>query len=334
VKKYQLIITILLALSVSVAAYLYADLRRYAETPASPENVETAVIVPPGARFQTIAEILTTAGVLNHPLKFRAYARLKGYDKRIKAGEYVLSKDMSPDAVLRALIKGRIRLHKVTIPEGYTQKQIAEVVEASGLTTAEDFLNAATDPALLKSEGVDADSFEGYLFPETYFFPLGVTPEKIISTMVHRLREQFLPEWKERAEMLGYSIHETITLASIIEKEAGTASERPIIASVFHNRLKKGMRLDSDPTVIYGIKDFDGNLTRKHLETPTRYNTYKIKGLPPAPIANPGADAIEAALYPTETDYLFFVSKKDRTHQFSTTIAEHNRAVRKYQLRK
>lgn len=333
-KKCLLIITILLALIVSVAAYLYTDLLRYAQTPASKENMETVVVVPPGERFQKIAVELTAAGVLNHPFKFIAYARIKHYDKRIKAGEYAFSKDMSPDAILKALIEGRVRLHKVTIPEGYTQKQIAELLQASGLTTASDFLKAATDPALLKAEGIDADSFEGYLFPETYFFPLCVTPKKIISTMVHRLREQFRPEWKKRAEMLGFSTHEIITLASIIEKEAGTAFERPIIASVFYNRLKKGMRLESDPTVIYGIKDFDGNLTRKHLKTPSRYNTYKIKGLPPAPIANPGADAIEAALYPAETKYLFFVSKQDRTHQFSSTIAEHNRAVRKYQLRK
>jgi UPF0755 protein len=334
VKKSVLIASILLALTVSVAAYLYSDLLRYVETPASMESAEAVVVVPPGERFQKIAESLRTAGVLNHPLKFRLYARLKGYDKRIKAGEYLLSKDMSPDNILQALIEGRIRLHKVTVPEGYTQKQVAELLEASGLTTKEDFLKAATNPAFLKSEDIDADSFEGYLFPETYFFPLGVTPEKIISTMVHRLREQFRPEWKKRAEILGFSIHEIITLASIIEKEAGTDFERPIIASVFHNRLRKGMRLESDPTVIYGIKDFDGNLTRKHLKTTTRYNTYRIKGLPPSPIANPGADAIEAALYPAETAYLFFVSKNDRTHQFSSTIAEHNRAVRKYQLRK
>ncbi len=131
---------------------------------------------------------------------------------------------------------------------------------------------------------------------------------------------------------MGYTVHQILTLASIIEKETGTASERPIISSVFHNRLKKGMRLETDPTVIYGIENFDGNLTRKHLRTPTPYNTYKMKGLPPGPIASPGLAAIEAALYPAETAYLFFVSRKDRTHQFSSTLAEHNRAIRKYQL--
>ncbi len=333
-KKCLLIISILSALIVSVVAYLYADLLRYAKSSASAETAEAVVIVSPGERFQKITGKLLAAGVLNHPLKFSIYARMKGYDKSIKAGEYLLSKAMSPEGILQVLIDGKVRLHKVTIPEGYTQKQIAQLLEASGLTPEADFLEATTDTDFLKSQGIDADSFEGYLFPDTYFFPLEVTPKKIISTMVRRLQGQFRPEWKERAEKLGYSIHDVITLASIIEKEAGTASERPIISSVFHNRLKKGMRLESDPTVIYGIKDFDGNLTREHLLTPSPYNTYRIKGLPPAPIANPGSDAIESALYPAETAYLFFVAKRDRTHQFSSTLAEHNRAVKKYQLRR
>jgi UPF0755 protein len=186
----------------------------------------------------------------------------------------------------------------------------------------------------MKKLNVPADSFEGYLFPDTYFFPRGVLAKDIITTMVNRFWTQFGVDWKERADELGLSVHEVITLASIIEKETGVSSERPIISSVFHNRLKKRMRLESDPTVIYGISDFDGNITRKHLDTHTPYNTYRIRGLPPGPIANPGAAAIESALFPAETDYLFFVSKKDRTHKFSTTILEHNRAVRKYQLRR
>ena len=152
--------------------------------------------------------------------------------------------------------------------------------------------------------------------------------------MVNRFRSQFKPEWKKQADKFGWSVHEVVTLASIIEKETGVVAEQTIISSVFHNRLKKKMRLQSDPTVIYGIKDFDGNLTRNHLNTPTPYNTYRIGGLPPGPIANPGAAAIESALYPADTGYLFFVSKKDRTHKFSKTIKEHNQAVRKYQLGK
>ena len=152
--------------------------------------------------------------------------------------------------------------------------------------------------------------------------------------MTDRFNTVFTPEWKKRAADLKMSVHEIVTLASIIEKETGAESERPLIASVFHNRLKRKMRLETDPTVIYGISHFNGNLTRKDLATPTPYNTYTIRGLPPGPIANPGAKALEAALYPADTQYLFFVSKKDTTHQFSTNIKDHNRAVRKYQLRK
>jgi UPF0755 protein len=152
--------------------------------------------------------------------------------------------------------------------------------------------------------------------------------------MVNRFKEVYLAEWHDRASQLNWNVHHVVTMASIIEKETGAAFERPLIASVFHNRLEKKMRLSSDPTVIYGIKDFDGNLTRKHLSTPTPYNTYLRKGLPPGPIASPGAKAIEAALYPADTKYLYFVSKKDTTHQFSTNIRDHNAAVRKYQLRR
>jgi UPF0755 protein len=152
--------------------------------------------------------------------------------------------------------------------------------------------------------------------------------------MVQRFRETISDRWRARADELGLTLHEIVTLASIIEKETGVPEERPLIASVFHNRLRKGMRLETDPTVIYGIEDFDGNLTRKHLRTPTPYNTYLIKGLPPGPIASPGRASLEAALYPADTDYLFFVARKDRTHQFSSTLEEHQKAVRKYQLRR
>jgi UPF0755 protein len=150
--------------------------------------------------------------------------------------------------------------------------------------------------------------------------------------MVGRFRAVFTPEWERRAAEMGLSAHQAVTLASIIEKETGAPSERPLIASVFHNRLKRGMRLETDPTVIYGVKNFDGNLTRRHLETPTPYNTYMIKGLPPGPIANPGKDSLWAALYPAQSDYLFFVSRNNGTHEFSTHFAEHNRAVQRFQV--
>jgi UPF0755 protein len=241
---------------------------------------------------------------------------------------------MTPAQILDMLVQGRSILYRLTIPEGYTIKQVAQEIARQGLGTAEEIQKLATDPMVAQSYAIEAQTLEGYLFPDTYYFPKDVEPLKIIAKMVEHFNTQFQPVWEQRAKELNFSVHQIVTLASIIEKETGAPSERPIIASVFHNRLKKKMRLESDPTVIYGIPKFDGNIKRHHLQTRTPYNTYKIKGLPPGPIANPGSASIEAALYPYETNFLFFVAKKDGTHQFSTNIKDHNRAVRKYQLRR
>ena len=259
---------------------------------------------------------------------------MKRYETEIKAGEYFLSSAMTPEKILDIIVNGKIYFHRLTVPEGYNLVQIARVVEASGFGTREDFLNIATNTDFVHQQGINAETFEGYLFPDTYLFPKNETHDKIITTMMQRFWSAFKPEWKHRAKSLGLSIHEVITLASIIEKETGVPAERPVISSVFHNRLKRNMRLQSDPTVIYGIEDFDGNITRKDLAHPTPYNTYTIKGLPPGPISNTGAKAIEAALYPADTKFLYFVSRKDRTHQFSTNFKDHNRAVSEYQLRR
>jgi UPF0755 protein len=232
------------------------------------------------------------------------------------------------------MTSGKVALFRVTIPEGFNIYQIAAHLASHQLASEPAFLEKAADPAFLKEMGIAARTFEGYLFPETYHFPKGVTPEKIISTMVRRFEEVFQPQWRERAAALNMTVHQIVTLASIIEKETGAAFERPLISSVFHNRLERDMRLSSDPTVIYGIRDFNGNLTRQDLERKTPYNTYRIKGLPPGPIANPGAQSLKAALYPAQTGFLYFVSRKDGTHQFSTNLSDHNKAVRKYQLRR
>lgn len=259
-------------------------------------------------------------------------ARIKGFDKHLKAGEYLLSASMPPRRILEIMVKGAVNLHKLTVPEGYNIFQIAELVEIAKFGTRTEFIEKVSDKALLSANGIEAETFEGYLFPDTYFFPRDVAMEQIISAMVNRFRSVFTSEWIARSKSLGFSVHQIVTLASIIEKETGASFERPIISSVFHNRLKKKMRLESDPTVIYGIKNFDGNLTRKHLATITPYNTYRIKGLPEGPIANPGRASLEAALYPENTVFIYFVSKKDSTHHFSTSLKEHNRAVRKYQM--
>ncbi len=323
------ILVIGLAAMLCILAWSVFD---YAAQPSGSDISEKAFTVLPGQHFKMIASQLEVAGIIRDSLRFKLFARFKGYDKRIKAGEYRLSTALSPKQVLEIMVSGKVALYRITIPEGYNLVQIAGIVSKMGLAEAPAFIQSAMDPAIVTALGVEAGSLEGYLFPDTYHFPKGLPLDEILGTMVNRFRDVFSTEWQERARKLNMSVHQIVTLASIIEKETGAAFERPLIASVFHNRLAKGMRLSSDPTVIYGIKDFDGNLTKKHLATTTSYNTYLNKGLPPGPIASPGVASLEAALYPAETDYLYFVSKKDGTHQFSTSLTEHNRAVRKYQL--
>ncbi|MEJ2154793.1 MAG: endolytic transglycosylase MltG [Desulfobacteraceae bacterium] len=317
-----------------VLAWQGISLYQYAHRPTSADGAEEIVAVAPGEKFTALAAKLEQRGIITQASKFIRLALIKGVDKKLKSGEYPLTATMTPVEVLDVLVSGKSYLYRLTIPEGFTLRQIAEQVAAIGLGDAEKFIALATSAEYAATLNIEADTLEGYLFPDTYYFPKSASEDTIIRQMADRFNEQFIPKWRLRAKDLNRSIHEIVTLASIIEKETGDPSERPIIASVFHNRLRKRMRLESDPTVIYGIPDFDGNIKRIHLATPTPYNTYKIRGLPPGPIANPGREAIKAALYPAKTDYLFFVSKKDSTHQFSTNIRDHQKAVRKYQLRR
>ncbi|MFH1983678.1 MAG: endolytic transglycosylase MltG [Pseudomonadota bacterium] len=311
---------------------LYLDVRQFARQPADGSAAPLTFEVKSGQGLRRISQRLADAGIVRDPAKFALLARLEGHTTAIQAGEYRLSAAMTPADILRDMVNGRVRLHRLTIPEGYTMRQIAATVAAAGYSTPAAFLDACRDSALLRSLDIAGDSCEGYLFPDTYYFPASATTFQIITAMAHRFWDSFPDAWRARAAALGMSVHEVVTLAAIIEKETGAPFERPLISSVFHNRLHRRIRLQTDPTVIYGITDFDGNLTRKHLKTPTPYNTYLIQGLPPGPIACPGAAALEAALYPADTDYLYFVSKQDRTHHFSVTIDEHNRAVARYQL--
>lgn len=333
-KKWAVIVAIICLLGLAAGIFGYSDLLHYATSPVNTETDERIVTVARGQPLKKTVDVLLTHGMIRHPLKFRLLARVKGADKRIQAGEYILRANLSPGEILDIMVTGKVRLYRFTIPEGSNLIQIADIIESAGLINRQEFLQSAKDPAHAEKMGINAGSFEGYLFPDTYFFPKNAGAGQIIEAMVARLRAEISDAWTERATELGVTLHEVLTLASIIEKETGAPSERPFISSVFHNRLKKGMRLETDPTVIYGIQNFDGNLTRKHLETSTPYNTYRIKGLPPGPIASPGRASIESALYPAESSYIFFVSKKDGTHQFSTNLADHKRAIRKYQLRR
>jgi UPF0755 protein len=316
-----------------VGVFLLIGFAYFAMTPADKDGDQKVFYVRPGATLRHVAGELQEMGLITSKSLFLLWARTMGYGKHIKAGEYRLSPAMSPIQILHTLHKGIVVTHPVTIPEGFTVQQISEALVEKGLADKEEFLSLARDPHTARRYGISEAGLEGYLYPDTYHFSKGIAAVDIIDVMVRRLLEVVAPH-RERMEQLGMSLEEVITLASIVEKETGRAEERPVIASVFLNRLAQNMRLESDPTVIYGVEEFDGNLTRKDLREATPYNTYVIQGLPPGPIASPGRDAILAVLYPADTQYLYFVSKNDGSHHFSTTLEEHNRAVNVYQRRR
>ncbi|PIP38749.1 MAG: aminodeoxychorismate lyase [Desulfobacterales bacterium CG23_combo_of_CG06-09_8_20_14_all_51_8] len=335
-KKQWLVFGCLGLIMIALPAYFCADLYFFAHRPAAGTHDGSKVIfkISPGQSFHQIADHLFLQNLISSTAKFRLLAHIQKADRKIIAGEYELSMTMTPIAVLKTLTDGSVRQLRLFIPEGLTLQQIAERVTAAGFCDSQAFMDAAGDESLVRKMGINAKTFEGFLFPDTYHFTGDVSPEKIIKAMVARFREAFPPKWENRAQKMGFSVLEIVTLASMIEKETGVAEERPVVSSVFHNRLKQKMHLASDPTVIYGLADFDGNLTRTDLTTLTPYNTYMIAGLPPGPIANPGASSLHAALFPARTDYLYFVAKKDGTHYFSTTLEEHTRAVQEYQLKR
>ncbi|MGD8370590.1 MAG: endolytic transglycosylase MltG [Syntrophobacterales bacterium] len=317
-----------------VLVWVSVDLLYFLRTPASSDPVEVIVEVPMGTSLPALTVMLEEKGVVRNAVKFRWLARLKGAANQIKAGEYQLSTGLRPMELLDKLVRGEIILRQITFPEGYTIRQMAQLLAAQDLANADLFIAAATDADFVHQLGIQASSLEGYLFPDTYRFARGLTAESIVRSMVARFSEHFGPAQEDQARQLGYTRHQVVILASVVEKETAVAAERPLIAGVFMNRLRRRIRLQSDPTVIYGIKDFDGNLTRVHLNTDSPYNTYTRQGLPAGPICNPGAASIEAALNPTPTPYLYFVAKKDGTHHFSATLAEHNAAVLRHQKRR
>jgi UPF0755 protein len=290
------------------------------------------VFIPKGSTFKEVVHILDEDGILRSPTRFYLMARLMGVTGRVQAGEYELSTAMIPPLILHRLVTGDVVKYRVTIPEGYTVRQIALRLEDEGIIDdQEEFLSPAFSADFAAGLGIAGKSVEGYLFPDTYLFPKGVVPAEVLKTMVGKFKQVYGPDCSRRAAALGMTDREIVTLASIIEKETGVSEERPLISAVFYNRLKRGIPLCSDPTVIYGIAGFDGNLRKSDLEKRTPYNTYLKKGLPPGPISNPGRSSILAALYPAPVQYLYFVSRNDGSHQFSNTLREHNEAVWRYQ---
>ncbi|MGH7165165.1 MAG: endolytic transglycosylase MltG [Nitrospiraceae bacterium] len=291
------------------------------------------VVIPDGATFRQVAMMLEHEHLIRSRWPFELLGRLTWSDRRIPAGEYALHAGMSGREILSDIIHGRILLHSVTIPEGSTAAEIAKLLGQKGLSDPGEFLRLVHDRDFMRTLDLNVPSLEGYLFPNTYQFARPAQPKDIIKTLTTELWQAFTPELRARAQEMNMSVNQVLTLASVIEKETSVEAERGLVSAVFHNRLRRNILLQSDPTVIYALNGFDGNLKKRDLSVASPYNTYRVKGLPPGPIASPGASSIRAALYPATGPYLYFVSRNNGTHEFSSTLAAHNRAVERYQRR-
>jgi UPF0755 protein len=297
---------------------------------------EIFVDLPAGAGVSGIGSRLAAAGVVSDPLTFRIAAKLSGAERRLQAGEYRFDRPASPMEVVGRLSRGDVFTRAVTFREGLTIREMAAVFEATGLGSADAFARAAAAGERASAFDPSAETLEGYLFPDTYALPRQVRPEQLVGLMVAGFIQVFDADLQAKAAALGMSVREAVTLASLVEKETAEPAERPLVAAVYHNRLRRGMPLQCDPTVIFALMRagrWDGNLTRANLQIDSPYNTYRYPGLPPGPIASPGRASLDAAVGPADVSYLYFVSRNDGTHAFATTLAEHNRNVAEWQLR-
>lgn len=328
VRLNRLFVLVLVAMAGISAALWVQD---SATAPGTADETLT-VYIPRGAPFAQVVNILEQNGLVRSRLFFRALGYFYNAPKQIKAGEYEFTRAMTPGEILKKLVDGDVKKHPIVVPEGFTVRKIAARLAAEGIVEEKEFLRLARDRNMLASLNIPGPSAEGFLFPDTYNFERGLDAAAILQKMAGQFRAKVTAEMIARAEAQGFTLVQWVTLASIIEKETGLKSEMPLVAAVFRNRLQKKMPLQSDPTVIYGIENFDGNLTRRHLERQNPYNSYLNRGLPPGPICSPGLDALQAALNPAPVTYLYFVSRNDGTHQFSESLPEHSRAVRKFQI--
>lgn len=312
-------------------------------SPAGGDAEMRSFWVAPGEALVPVAERLDQAGFLPTralfgPRVLVAYAQLTGKDREVKSGEYDLSAAMTPLEILEKLVQGSVKLHEVTLPEGLRLDEIATRLGDTGITDPESFLALARDAEFAQSRGLSAPSFEGYAYPETYRFQRHTPPEAVLERMLEEFHARLTPEDAVAVAGSGMTLHQVVTLASIVEKESAQVSERPVIAGVYRNRLRLGMRLQSDPTVIYGIVQarggFDGDIRTRDLRDDTAWNTYTRAGLPPTPIASPSIEAIRAVLFPAKVPYLYFVARNDGSHHFSESLTEHNGAVKRYQSKR
>lgn len=313
----------------AAAAWLYDGLARR----AAPLPKPAIVRIESGEPMRAIARRLAEAGLIRNPALFGWLARWRGVDRRLRTGEYELPGGQTPAEILDALAFGRRRLQLVTVPEGLTADEIAQILADAELGDVATFRSLARDGAFARSLGLPGapDALEGYLFPDSYEFRTGAPPAETLARMTRRFGEVFTPDMQQAAAAVGLSVHQAVTLASLIEKEAAVAAERPIISAVFHNRLRRGMPLQSDPTAVYGVDGHHGAVTHDDVARPTSHNTYRILGLPPGPIANPGRASLDAAVHPAPgVSALYFVARNDRTHEFSDTLAAHEKAIARW----
>ena len=313
-------------------------IRTYLQSPTtegigSGTGLSTIVYIKPKTSVQEIAQTLQQAGVIQSRWAFLALAYVQGSLTRLHAGEYEFPAGTSLFEILRKLESGKVVTHQVTIPEGFTAQDIARLLAGERLVEVDRFMALVKDQKFAEAVAVPGDTLEGYLFPDTYRLTRGMTEEEILRIMVTRFRQAVPEDIEQRAEGLGLDAHSVVTLASLIEKEARLDAERPLVAAVFYNRLRRNMPLQSDPTAVYGAVDPPHRITPLDLRRQSPYNTYLIAGLPPGPIANPGTASIMAALHPARVDFLYFVAKNDGSHFFSRTLEDHTQAVRKYQAR-
>ena len=321
---------LVLCCAIVLAAACAVSFSLFALVPPGDGKVIREVDFPKGSSVRRLADQLEQGGVLRSARLFTLYARLTGSAARVKAGTYQFSDAMKPSQILHKLVAGDVYEKRFAVPEGYSIYQLAEMLDTRGFSKKEEFLAACRNPEILRETGIRGKSVEGYLYPSTYNLAKVSDAREMVRMMTAQFRKVYDERFPALEQASALSRREIITLASIVEKEAVSPEEKPLIASVFHNRLKAGMPLQSDPTAVYGLRAFGGKVTGTDVRRDTPYNTYLIKGLPPGPIGNPGSDAIEAVLKPATTNYYYFVARNDGSHQFSATLDEHNRAVRHY----
>ncbi|MDI6784110.1 MAG: endolytic transglycosylase MltG, partial [bacterium] len=327
-RKYKILLIVIIVLLIDILIVLGV----YIYTPLTDQYFARTVTIPPKTSTYGIALLLERAELINSPMLFVVYVKLGGATKSLKAGNYQLDSKMSLAEIVKRLRLGAEATGAMlTIPEGYNLLQIANALQSRAILNAEDFLTATRAPEYLARYTISRDNLEGYLFPDTYRFYPNIPAKKAIDLMLNQFDKMVLPLYQESSKHTKYSLDQIITLASLIEKEAGIDAEKKIIAAVFYNRLKRGMPLQCDPTIRYIVKKPSEPLTKEDMQINSPYNTYLKLGLPPGPICSPGLASIEAALHPEPMKYLYFVSRNDGTHEFSYTLDQHNAAVLKYQ---